>query len=177
MIDVIYQLGDDALDNQAQMIIEPLPFFPNMEALQMRITNFSIPEFSVGSYEVAYKTQKFTKPNGRIETPNTFSFSFRADKYWQLYQNFLVWKNLIGNDATGAVAEDVGSASGESSIRTNFSVMTMDSNQIVTSPGWDFTHGWLKSLGEVSFDQTSEGAPIIVAVTLEYVKCLPGSDA
>lgn len=176
-IDVIYRLGDDALDNQAIIVFQPLLFLTEMDPLQFRISSFSIPEFSIGTYPVSYKTQTFNKPNGRIETPTAFSFSFRADKYWAIYQLLLRWKNLIGDDVTGAMAEDVGALSGESSFRTDFSVMTLDSNGIITSQGWHFTKAWLQSLGSVSFDQTSDGQPINVDVTLEYVKCIPGLDA
>lgn len=175
MIDTIYRLGDDALDNQGIIIIDPLPFLTEIEPLQFRISTFTIPEFPIPSYTVNYKTQKFNKPGGRIDTPNSFTFSFRADKYWKIYQELRTWKNIIGDDDTGAMAEDV--VNGQSSIRTNFSVMTLDSNDVITSPGWQFTHAWLQSLGSVSFDQTASGDPISVDVTLEYVKCIPGSDA
>lgn len=176
MIDVIYALGDDALDSQAIIVFQPLLFLTQMDPLQFRISNFTIPEFSIGSYDVNYKSQKFTKPSGKIETPNSFSFTFRADKYWTIYQTLLRWKNLIGDDSSGAMAEDVGALSGNSAIRTDFSVMTIDSNGVITSQGWQFTKAWLKSLGSVSFDQTSDGRPINIDVTLEYVKCLPGLD-
>lgn len=177
MIDIIYAQGDDALSNAGKIIFEPLPFFPNMEAMQFRISNFDIPEFTVGSYEVTYKTQKFTKPSGRIESGNSFTFSFRMDKYYQVYQNLMAWKQLLANDGTGAMAEDVNSLNSTAALRTNFSVQTEDANGIVTSPGWVFEKAFLKSIGSLSFDQTSGGDPITCSVTLEYVKCIPGSDA
>lgn len=174
-INQIYALGDDALSNQAEVNITPLSFFPGVDPLKFRITDFSIPEFTIGEYEVAYKTQKFNKPNGRITTPNEFTFNFRADKYWTIYQALLVWKNYIGDDRTGAMAEDVGAISGESDIRTDVTVMTFDSNNVITSPGWTMQKAWLKSLGGVDFDNTSEGDPIIVSVTLDFVKLVPGA--
>lgn len=173
-IETIYAYGDDALDNQAEVNITPLSFFPSADPLKFRITSFGIPEFSIGSYEVAYKTQKFNKPSGRIETPNEFQFSFRADKYWTIYQALLIWKNYIGDDRTGAMAEDVGAISGESDIRTDVSVITQDSNGVVTSPGWTMQKAWLKSLGGVDFDNTASGDPIIISVTLDFVKIVPG---
>ncbi len=176
MIETILALGDDALDSEGQIVLEPLPFFSVNEALQFRITNFSIPEFSTGAYSVRYKTQEFEKPNGAVTTPHEFTFSFRVDKYWSVYQDLLIWKQIISNDNTGAIAEDI-TVGGSSAIRTNFSVMTIDSNGIVTSQGWKFTSAWLKSLGSVSFDQTSEGNPLTVDVNLSFVKCIPGADA
>jgi hypothetical protein len=175
MIDVIYAAGDDALSNEGILTIESLGFFTTADALQVRITDFTIPDFSVGTYTVRYKTQQFSKPNGSMDSGNTFTFSFRADKYWSIYQDFMKWKQLIANDVTGAIAEDV--SGGNSAIRTNFSVQTVDSNGNITGPGWSFTLAYLQNLGGVSFDQTSEGDPLTVSVTLEYVKCLPGSDA
>jgi len=177
MIDIIYAQGDDALDNAGRIIFEPLSFFPNMEPMQFRISNFDIPEFTIGSYEVKYKSQKFTKPNGSMESGNTFTFSFRMDKYYSIYQNLMAWKQLIANDETGAMSEDVSPITGKSLLRTNFSVATEDANGIVTSPGWTFEKSFIKTLGGISFDQTSDGEPLICQVTLEYVKCIPGSDA
>lgn len=174
MIDTIFRAGDDALDNQAEVNITPLSFFPNADPLKFRITSFSIPDFTIGEYDVAYKTQKFTKPNGRITTPNDFTFSFRADKYWTIYQALLVWKNYIGDDRTGTMAEDVGAITGRSSIRTDVSVLTFDSNGVATSPGWTMQKAWIKSLGGVSFDNTSEGSPVIIPVTLSFLKIVPG---
>ena len=177
MIDTIYNLGDDALSNQGIITFEPLPFMPQMESMQFRITDFSIPDFTVGSYTVRYKTQQFTKPNGSFESGNTFTFNFRVDKYYQIYQNLMTWKQLLANDQTGGMAEDVSSTTGQASLRVNFSVSTLDANNTVTSPGWVFTNAFLKTLGGISFDQASEGDPIMCAVTLEYVKCIPGGDA
>ena len=177
MIDVIARLGDDALDSEGQIVFNPLSFFTVLEPLQFRITNFDIPEFSHGEYTVKYKSQEFTKPNGSITTPHDFTFSFRVDKYWAVYQDLLLWKQMISNDNTGAIAEDISPVTGESAIRTDFSVMTIDSNGIVTSQGWKFTGGWLKNLGSVSFDQSADGSPIIVSATIGFIKCLPGADA
>jgi len=173
-ISAIFALGDDALNNQAEVNITPLSFFPNVDPLKFRITDFEIPEFSIGEYEVAYKTQKFNKPNGRITTPNEFTFNFRADKYWTIYQALLVWKNYIGDDNSGTMAEDVGAITGESDIRTDVSVLTSDSNGVPTSPGWTMQQAWLKNLGGISFDNTAEGEPIIVSVTLDFLKIIPG---
>ena len=172
MIDNVFRLGDDALDNQGEIVLNPLAVFSQGDPLRFRITSFSIPEFAVGSYEVNYKTQKFTKPTGRVSETNSFTFSFRVDKYWAIYQALLAWKMAISNDRTGVVAEDV-SITGISPFRTDFTVMTKDSNNVVTSAGWQFTHAFIKSIGSVSFDNASDGQPISVDVTLEYVQCYP----
>lgn len=177
MLDILYKMGDDAVDNEGIIVFEPLPFMSTAEALQFRISGFEIPEFSQDSYSVRYKTQEFEKPKGSITTSKDFSFDFRVDKYWTIYDDLLTWKQIIGNDDTGAISEDVNPLSGQSTIRTNFSVFPMDSNGNVTYKGWKFTNAWISSLGSVSFDQQGSGDPITVSVSLKYVKCVPGSEA
>jgi hypothetical protein len=172
MIETVFRLGDDALDNQGEIVITPIAIFGQEDPIRMRITSFDIPEFAVGSYEVNYKTQKFTKPTGRVSETNAFTFSFRADKYWAIYNALLAWKMSISNDRTGVVSEDV-SISGASPYRTDFTVMVRDSAGVVTNLGWQFTHAFIKSLGSISFDNASDGQPITVSVTLEYVQCFP----
>jgi hypothetical protein len=174
MIEQVFALGDDALNNEATISITPLAFFDVQDPLRLRTTTFSIPAFEIGSYEVRYKTQAFEKPNGNVSGAKELSFSFRADKYWTIYQALLVWKNYIGDDRSGAMAEDVGAISGSSNIRTNVTVVTKDSNDVLTSPGWTFEQCWLKSLGGVDFDNTAEGDPIIVDVILSSLKVVPG---
>lgn len=176
MLDILFKMGDDAVDNEGIIVIEPLPFMSTTEALQFRITSFEIPEFVQEAYSVRYKTQEFEKPKASITTSKDFTFSFRVDKYWSTYDDLLTWKQLIGNDDTGAIAEDVNPITGSSSLRTNFSVFPVDSNGNVTYKGWKFTNAWIKSLGSVSFDQTSSGDPLTVSVTLAFVKCIPGSE-
>lgn len=173
MIDTIYRLGDDALSSHAIITFDPLPFLTHTEAMQFRISDFTIPEFRVGSYTVQYKNQKFPKPSGTVETSNSFDFQFRGDKYYQIYQELMVWKQLLANDETGAGAEDVNPLTGQSELRTDFTVTPVDSNGIVTGPGWSFKGAYLKSLGSISYTQTSTGNPLSVRVSLEYVKCIP----
>lgn len=177
MLDILYKMGDDALDNEGMIVIEPLPFMTTTEPLQFRISNFDIPEFALGAYTVRYKTQEMEKPSGSITTSKDFSFTFRVDKYWTIYDDLLVWKQLGGNEDTGAVAEDVNSLTGKSALRTNFSVFPVDSNGVVTYKGWKFTNAWMKTLGGVSFDQIGSGEPITITVNLSYVKCIPGTEA
>lgn len=176
MLDILFRMGDDAVDNEGMIVIDPLPFMSATEALQFRISSFEIPEFSQDAYEVNYKTQSLEKPKASITTSKEFTFSFRVDKYWNTYEDLFVWKQLLGNDDTGAVAEDVDPATGKSNLRANFSVFPVDSNGKVTYKGWKFTNGWIKSLGSISFDQTSSGDPLDCSATLSFVKCIPGSE-
>lgn len=177
MIDILYQMGDDAVDNEGVIVFEPLSFMSTTETLQFRISDFEIPEFVQDSYSVTYKTQTLDKPKASITTSKDFTYTFRVDKYWTVYDDLFAWKQLLANESTGAVAEDVNPFTGTSSLRANFSVYPVDSNGTVTYRGWKFTNAWIKSLGSISFDQTSSGEPITCSVTLSYVKCEPGSEA
>jgi len=171
-IETIYKAGDDALANQFEIIFSPLSLFGDVDNLKIRTTNVSIPESSNGSYEVKYKTQKMEKPSGEITTPNEWSFTFRADKYWTLYQGLMAWKQFIGNDETGQMSEDVGAIGGDSAIRTDVVVIPTDSNDIPTGAGWAMQKSWLKSIAGIEFD-TASGEPLTVQVTLSALKITP----
>lgn len=172
MIDQAYRLGDDALANQAELNISVLSLFGVTNPLKFRVQTIEIPEYSVGTYDVHFKTQQFTKPSGKITTPNSFTFSFRSDKYWVIYQALLAWHAYIGSTDTGIMAEDVGAISGESSSRADILVLTFDSNNIPTSPGWKFHKAWPQQIQGFSFDQQS-GDPIMVSVTMQFLKMAP----
>ena len=115
-----------------------------------------------------YKSVTFTKPSGKIVTANEFTMNFRSDKYWVVYQALLAWKNAIADENSGAIAEDVNTA-GISTIRTDISVMTIDSNGLITGPGWRYHKCFISNLGGVSFDQTN-GDPLEVTVTFQFLK-------
>lgn len=168
-IDTIYRQGDDALGNQFEINFSAISFIPEADKLKIRTTTVDIPEFSVEKYTVDYKTQRFTKPSGKISTPNEFTFTFRADKYWTLYKALLAWHLYIADTSNGAMAEDVGAISGESGIRTDISVIPTDSNDVPTSDGWKFHKCWPSNIQGVSFD-TASGEPIMVTITMDFLK-------
>lgn len=172
-IDTIFATGDDALGNQAELSINELSaIFGMKDPMKLRITVIDIPNYTVGKYAIDYKTQRFTKPSGKIETPNEFTYQFRCDKYWTLYQAMLAWKRYIADEDSGAMAEDVGAISGNSRFRTDCVVNTLDSNDVVTYLGWKFVGAWPSDIQGVNFDQ-SNGEPITVQVTMDYLKMVP----
>lgn len=169
-IETIYKAGDDALQNQFQVELAPLPFIPDGVNLAIRVTSLDVPEQSVGTYEVHYRSQKMTKASGKIETPNEFSFTFRVDKYWVHYKALKKWLNYIGNNKTGTMAEDVGLIGGESGFRMPFiTINTVDANDQITSTGWTFHNVFISQLDGVSFSQDS-GEPIEVSATFQFMK-------
>ena len=166
MIDVIAKLGDDALKNLFDMILPPFPGAIDPISTNFRIQNFTIPATGVETYEIHWKTQKMTKPSGKVTMDNSFSFSFRVDKYWEIYNGLKNWKNIIADTRYGTMTPD--NIKGVSAIRVPIVIISSDANGIPTGGKWIFEGSFIKELGEVAFDYTS-GEPIEVDVTMNYM--------
>ncbi|MGL5913594.1 MAG: hypothetical protein ACRCZB_05460 [Bacteroidales bacterium] len=157
----------------AEFELTPFALFGELrDNLKFRTISMDLPEFSQGEYEVHWKTQKFPKPNGKDETPKTFSTTFRVDKYYTTYKALLAWWQYICNSDTGAMAEDVGAVTGTSNIRTNIQARMVDSNGVTVSEGFKFEKSYLKSLTGFSYAVDS-GDPLTCTCTWNYVKMLP----
>jgi hypothetical protein len=101
-VDSVYVTGDDALTNMAEIEFSPFSLFgPLKDALKFRTTQISVPGFTMGSYEVHWKAQKFEKPSGKDEMEKTFSFTFRVDKYYTVYKALLAWWQLSAIQTLG----------------------------------------------------------------------------
>lgn len=166
-IATIQNLGDDALTNLFDMEIGTVPFLPNLQSTVLRVQNISIPETGANTYEVHYKTQVFTKPAGKVNAPNEFSFEFRVDRNWLIYKGFVAWKNAVANTYSG----EIGSDGPNSDIRVPISVWAVGGDGLRPSGVgvWRFEGCYPTSVGEVSFDYTS-GDPITVSVTMNYLR-------
>jgi hypothetical protein len=172
-IDSVFSQGDDALGNIAEIFINEFSLFgPLKDALRFRTTAINVPGFTMGYYEVNWKSQKFEKPSGKDETEKTFSFTFRVDKYYTVYKALLAWWQYICNSDSGALAEDVGAVTGTSNIRTDIIVKTVDTQNVTTNEGFKFERAWLKSLAGFSYD-VSSGDPLTVECTMSFVKMIP----
>lgn len=161
-VDLLYNLGDDALQNLFECIIPSFPGAEDVPGTQFRIQNFTIPASGVGEYEIHYKTQMITKPSGKIEQTKEFSFDFRVDRLWRVYAGLKSWKNTIANTRLGFMAPDE-----LFSFRRPITVITTDPNGTPTSGKWVFEGSWIKTLGDVGFDYTS-GEPIMVTATFGF---------
>lgn len=168
-IEEIFRAGDDALSNHFQIGIDPLSLFGLDDRVRIRTTQVDIPEQSVGTYTVDYKSQRFTKPNGKIETTNEMSFTIRLDKYYTLYEGLYAWWAFISDPETGAMAEDVGAIGGDTDIRTDLTVTPIDSNGVITGRGWKFHKAFPTSVPGPSFSQES-GDPITLSITMNFLK-------
>lgn len=126
----------------------------------------------MGSYDVHWKAQHFSKPSGKDETPKEFTTVFRVDKYYTVYKALQAWWQYICNSDSGALAEDVGAVTKTSNIRTDIFVKTIDTQGITTTEGFKFERAWLKGMGDLSYNVES-GNPIDCTLTWSFVKMLP----
>ena len=56
------------------------------EALQFRVTSFSVPEFSLGTYTIRIRLKSLQNLPVKLLHPHSMSFEFRVDKYWTIYE-------------------------------------------------------------------------------------------
>jgi hypothetical protein len=169
-INAISVLGDDSLSNQFAIIIPSYPGQIDPNGDNFRVTNISIPERSINTYEVHYKTQKFTKPSGKDASANEFTFEFRVDKFWNTYKGFSDWHRAIIDPVTGIQTPDF--ANGVSGIRVPITVQTIDSNDVPTSTGWVFDGCFPSTIPGVDFAMDN-GDPIVVSITMQYITVNP----
>lgn len=168
-IDLIANLGDDALTNLFDMGIPVVSGIPELDTnVRLRIQNFTVPATGANTYEVHYRTQMMTKVGGKVDAPNEFSFDFRVDRNYNVYRAFKTWKNLVANSSSGVIMNDDGLTN---PYRVPISVWPVDSNGdgISGAGSWTFAGCFVQNVGEVSFDYTS-GDPITVTVTMGYIR-------
>lgn len=159
MVNTIYQMGNDALNNQGKVIISPLQVLDMVEALQFRITTLpSIPEYKIEFNDFSYKgyTVSLAKPGESLTRSATFDF--RVDKYWNVYKMLKNWLKLIHNHEEG----DAGLGDSEL-VRTPISI-TMDNG-----PTWTFTGCIPEGLSDIALDNTSAGDPLTCTFTFRYL--------
>lgn len=168
-IDTLYNQGADALENHFALSIAPIVNLP-IPPLSFRILTFSVPERSVETYEKHWGTQVYTTPGGKITTPNEFSFTFRIDKNFAVYQLFSIWMSSIADPVTGVMGTDV-----DNSFRTDISLNTIDSGGAPTSQGWTFFGCYPQQMDGVEFNMES-GAPLSMSVTMHFLRFINDLD-
>ncbi len=164
-INILPLTNDDALANHYNMFIPTFPGVLDLVGSNLRVTNVTIPEVIVSEYEVHYKTRKFTKPGGKSENPNEFSFTIRIDKPYLVYKGFYEWNQRILNVQTGIKSDDY--IGGVSPNRVPIQIAPTDGAGVPYTPGWTFEGCWCKSVPAISFDNTS-GEPIVVDITISF---------
>lgn len=166
-VQLIKNLGDDALANLWDMNFGQIPFMPDLQSAALRIQNFNIPATGANVYEVHYKTQMFTKPGGKVDAPNEFTFEFRVDRNWIIYKGFVAWKNAVANSYTG----NIGADNATSTIRTPVTIWAVGGDGLKLSGvgAWRFDGCFCQNVGDISFDYTT-GDPITVTVTMGFLR-------
>jgi hypothetical protein len=168
-VDQIFAAGDDALNNEFQLTIPAFPGSIDVANTVIRVTSLSFPETSISTYAVDYKTQAFSKPAAKNKTPNSFSFDFRVDKYWKVYEGIENWLDIILNQSSGAMSPDI-AVGGVSLIRVPIDIVPVDTNDVVTKKGWTMTGCFPSDLAGIEFTNTGDGTPITAKCTMQFIK-------
>lgn len=166
MIEVIQNLGDDALANLFEIAISPISFIDDLNSTLLRVQNFTIPATGAETYDVHYKTQKMTKIGGKVDAPNEFTFNIRVDRNWLIYKSFIAWKNAVANPTTGVIMTD--GAANPFRVPISAWATDGDGNKISSFGQWSFNGCFCKNVSEVSFDY-SNGEPVVSTITMGYV--------
>ena len=179
MIEVIYQLGDDALGNFFQIFIPSLTLVStdpklsgvslDMENIILRTSTIQIPQSGANVYDVNYKTQTMPKVGGKVDSPKTFSMTLRIDRFYKEYEKILQWKNAIANPLTGVIGADNFASSAGGSNRVDITVQPIDSDGevIPTALYWILHNAFIQTVPEISFDY-SAGEPITVNLAFQF---------
>lgn len=165
-VETIYAMGDDALTNLFDMSIATIPYINDLTQTLVRVQGFTIPATGSSTYEVNYKTQKITKPGGKIEAPNEFTFDFRVDRNWAIYKGFIAWKNAVANSYTGDIAPD--NILSNNRVPIDVWAVAPTGEPIIGFGKFSFKGCYPSSVGDVAFDYGT-GDPIIVTITMQYL--------
>lgn len=160
---------EDALANHFQVILPAWPGVLNIEQTTIRILNCSIPEDVINTYDITKNGQTAKRPSGIEGIDKTFSFTYRADKYWQVYKGITAWMNFIRGIRTGSMGLDaIPLSGGPSTFRFPISIQTIDSNGVLTGGSWTFEGAWPTGNGSVDFDENN-GDPIEITATFDFL--------
>ena len=166
-IDVVANLGDDALKNLWDLIIPPFPGVIDPVNIRYRVQSINIPQSGSTPYDIHYKTQKFQKPSGKVEAENTITFEFRVDRYWLLYKGFRNWKNIVIDTRYGTMTPDVGIGIA-GSIRVPITAISVDPNDVPTGQVWIFEGSYCQNISEVALTY-EDGTPLTTTVTMNFM--------
>lgn len=189
MVNTIFQFGEDALDNEATIHIDistlggNLSTLVNGDSLDFRATNFSVPTMTVATYEQTYKGFTIERWKAGTSMTRELNITFRIDKYWNVYTFLKSWQSMISDlEGDGSYFPDL---SDNNILRTTATIQQLarTSNEegkleeTVVAPGWVFTGLWPKEIGNVDFDNTSDGSTKTLDVVFDFLTVSRGSDA
>jgi len=175
-LDNLLLLGEDALTNHFMVIIPAFPNVVQLANLNMRILTTNIPGQTIETYDIVKRGKKATRPSSMSGQEKTFTFTYRVDKYFQVYQGISQWLAFIQNPITMAMASDSGllGTGGASTYRVPIIVQGLDTNDVLTNV-WTFTGCYPSEQDEIGFDENSSD-PIEKTVTMNFINLYyPGS--
>ena len=174
VIDDLFHSGADFLANHYSIILPTSisQLAGVTDQLTLRIKSVSIPEKTIGTYEITKRGRKFDRPNGISEQSREVSFSFRPDKRLLTYKAIANWMNYIQNNETMFMASDSGANGdgGASLFRANLEIWAIDNlndTNIAGTPNsiWTLVGAFPTSMDGLEFSD-EDGEPLDVSVTL-----------
>lgn len=190
MVDTIFQFGEDALNNEANISIDvsslgvsTLRDIIGQDELRFRATGFTVPSKSIRTYTQSYKGFEIERWKAGTDMTRELSITFRVDKYWGVYRFIRAWMESISNlEGEGYYYPDV---SDNSILRTTATIQQIanvlgsngNMSESIVNNGWVFTGVWPKSMPDIAFDTAVEGDQVTIDVTFGFLNYRLGDDA
>ena len=170
VMDILGQAGLDALGNHFQVIIPAPPGIASaaqLANLNLRVLTIDIPAQAIGTYEIRKRGRKKIRPSGLSDQELEVTFSYRVDKYFEVYTMIAQWLAYIQNPITMNMASDsgAGGVGGASQIRVDITVLGIDTNGVITNT-WILKGAWASQQSGITFEEES-GDPLTCEVTLQ----------
>lgn len=171
-LEKLRSVGDDALANEFDINWPSgIPGFGFLDALSIRTQTVNIPNQTVGTYEVWYKSRKLEKRSNQNQTPTEFTFTLRIDKNYLMYAGLSAYMNTYNNQIADTTLPDI-LVGGFDIARFPMIVQNIDVNGFPTATGFTFLGCFIKDIGTIAYDQTS-GEPLTVDITVSYYRMIP----
>ena len=171
MIDPILALqGDDAFENEFQVVIPVFPGCLNPVGLNLRITKLETPSISYETYKVHYKTEDASKPSGKQTTEKKIKITVRIDKNYTVYKSFLNWARIIHDPATGSASRDF--EGGIPVARVPITILYLDANGLPITTPEVYTNCLIADIPGRSYNYET-GAPLTMDLEFYYTSLLP----
>lgn len=157
------QLGVNT-DALAGQITTMQNYFNSKEQVNVKCHSVTLPGRNLGTYEYRQNSAPFRLPYTSNYDPA--NFSFYADSTMDTRDFFDVWQSAVVNLSTNTLnfpsdyVSDVTIVTMDTAGKDQYSVTLFDAYPV--------------SIGEVSFDYTSQDTPALITVGLEYKYWQPG---
>ena len=118
----------------------------------VRCQGFTVPDVSVGTYDINYHGMSVKRPNGKVEGERSFELTFREDAAFMLRQRFSLWLMAVCDPVTGGVSNGI-NYFGTVSVRTISGEYT--STQLVEPTGrvYGKSYGRVTTVSDKKFIQ------------------------